>query len=106
MDLVNLTQQTQFIKSLERCIATGNSIAEVNSKFQKKVPPFIDFKKKMARVDRDNDDLEKRIKIRTSQMIKNGLIEEVEKLLDCGLEKNYSSCPRCGLQGNYFFFAW
>ena len=35
----------------------------------------------MARVDRDNDDLEKRIKIRTSQMIKNGLIEEVEKLL-------------------------
>ena len=60
----------------------------------------------MARVDRDNDDLEKRIKIRTSQMIKNGLIEEVEKLLDCGLEKELSSCSRCGLQGNYFFFAW
>ena len=93
----------RVIKSLERCIATGNSIAEVNSKFQKKVPPFIDFKKKMARVDRDNDDLEKRIKIRTSQMIKNGLIEEVEKLLDCGLEKNYPAAHAVGYRETISF---
>jgi len=100
---LDLANPVRVIKSLERCLATGNSIAEVNSKFKKKVSPFIDFKKKMARVERDNEDLEKRINIRTSQMIKNGLIEEVEKLLDCGLEKNYPASHAVGYRETISF---
>ena len=36
----------RVIKSLERCIATGNSIAEVNSKFQKRFRHSLILKRK------------------------------------------------------------
>ena len=86
----------RVIKSLERCLATGLTISELRTEFEKKPVPYIEFKKRTCLLDRSDEDLEVLIKNRTETMLMNGLIEETEKLLPEGLQKNYPASSSVG----------
>jgi tRNA dimethylallyltransferase len=86
----------RLIKSLERCLASGLSIVELKEEFSKKPIPYSDFQKKTCLVDRENSELEKLIQKRTKLMLSNGLIEEVQGLIEQGLSKNYPASNAIG----------
>ena len=63
---------------------------------KKKPVPYLEFEKKTCLLDRSDEDLEILIKNRTETMLMNGLIEETEKLLSDGLQKNYPASSSVG----------
>ena len=86
----------RLIKSLERCLATGLSIVELRDEFNKLPIPYSEFQKKTCLVDRENSELEQLIKKRTKLMLANGLIEEVQGLMEHGLLENYPASNAIG----------
>jgi tRNA dimethylallyltransferase len=77
-------------------LASGLSIVELKEEFSKKPIPYSDFQKKTCLVDRENSELEKLIQKRTKLMLSNGLIEEVQGLIEQGLSKNYPASNAIG----------
>lgn len=71
-------------KGLERCLATGKSLAELKAEFDAQKCAFADFHKRTVLLNRDKEDLNRRIEIRVKKMIADGLVEEVKKLADSG----------------------
>lgn len=86
----------RVIKSLERCLATGLTVRELRKEFEKKPVPYMKFQKRTCLLDRSDEDLEILIKNRTEKMLMNGLIDETEKLLSEGLQKNYPASSSVG----------
>jgi len=84
------------IKSLERCLATGLPLEELQKEFAKKPIPYSEFQKKTGLLDREDKDLIRLIKSRTEWMLSNGLIEEVEGLIELGLMQNYPASSAVG----------
>ncbi|MEL0004332.1 MAG: tRNA (adenosine(37)-N6)-dimethylallyltransferase MiaA [Opitutales bacterium] len=75
-------------RALERCLASGKSLIELEDAFQKIPKPYPQFQKRMIWLDREKEDLEERIEWRTKQMMETGFVEEVKTLVSQGLEKN------------------
>jgi tRNA dimethylallyltransferase len=65
--------------------------------------PFRNYRKVTWILDRDDGDLEDRVRRRTSSMLANGLSEEVEALLEAGLEKNPSAARAVGYRETLLF---
>jgi tRNA dimethylallyltransferase len=86
----------RVIKALERCMATGSTLLELKVEFEKKPTPYCNFQKKTCLVDRGDEEIENLIKLRTQSMLANGLIEEVEGLIDRGLLHNYPASSSVG----------
>ena len=86
----------RVIKSLERCLATGLTLKELQKEFEKKPIPYSEFEKKTVLLDREDKDLIGLIKRRTEWMLANGLIEEVEGLIEFGLMQNYPASSAVG----------
>ena len=86
----------RVIKSLERCMATGSTLEDLKKEFEKKPIPFAGFQKKTCLLDRGNQEIENSIETRTKSMLSNGLIEEVEGLIEHGLLKNYPASYSVG----------
>ena len=86
----------RVIKSLERCMATGSTLEDLKKEFEKKPIPYAGFQKKTCLLDRSNQEIENSIETRTKSMLSNGLIEEVEGLIEHGLLKNYPASYSVG----------
>ena len=103
----------RVIRALERCLASGQSLLSLQLDFRNKDFPFRDFSKVTWVLDRDDADLENRVRSRTSSMLANGLLEEVKALRDEGLEENPSAARAVGyretllhLDGKYSRTEW
>lgn len=83
-------------RSLERCLASGKDLITLQQNFLTKDFPFRDFSKITWVLDRDDADLEERVRLRTSSMWANGLLEEVQDLREKGLEDNPSAARAVG----------
>ena len=83
-------------RALERCLASGKDLLTLQQNFQTKDFPFRDFSKITWVLDRDDADLEERVRARTSSMWANGLLEEVEALREKGLGSNPSAARSVG----------
>lgn len=83
-------------RALERCLASGRTLPELQAEFAARPKPYADFEKKLILLERDREELEERVKVRAGLMLKNGLIEEVEGLLSRGIEKNPSAASAIG----------
>lgn len=86
----------RVMRGLERCIASGKSILELKKEFERLPVPFAEFDKRIIWLDRENDDLEKRISERTQAMLATGLVEETENLVAMGIEGNASASNSVG----------
>ena len=67
-------------RALERCLASGKTIAELLAEMNARVSPFAAYKVRTVLLARDREELSRRIALRVDQMLEQGLIEEVRSL--------------------------
>lgn len=83
-------------RALERCLASGRTLADLAADFQRQVPPFAGWAVELTRLDRTPADLDQRIQARVDEMLRCGLVEEVQALRQAGLERNPSAACAIG----------
>jgi tRNA dimethylallyltransferase len=86
----------RVVRALERCRASGRTLAELAAEFRAQAPPFGDCAVKLAELTREPADLNRRIETRVAAMLRAGLIDEVRGLLARGLKENPSAARAIG----------
>lgn len=71
-------------KGLERCLASGKTLAELKAEFDARESAFAPFPKHTILLTRDKEDLARRIDLRVKKMISDGLVDEVRRLASSG----------------------
>lgn len=93
LDVANPRRVT---RALERCLASGRTMAELSAEFARQPSAFAEFEVVLTRLEREPADLETRIKARVDAMLKAGLVDEVRQLRELGLEENPSAARAIG----------
>jgi tRNA dimethylallyltransferase len=93
---LDLANPRRVVRALERCLASGRTLAELAVDFAKQPAPFAGWRVELTRLDRAPADLEKRIEERVAAMLHGGLIEEVRRLRAAGLDQNPSAAKAIG----------
>jgi len=83
-------------RALERCRASGKTLAVLAEEFARLPGPFAGWEVRCARLDREPEDLNRRIARRVEAMLADGLVAEVERLRAAGLERNLSASRAIG----------
>jgi tRNA dimethylallyltransferase len=83
-------------RALERCLATGLGLAEIQAAFAALPKPFPGWHRSLVQLDRPREVLERRIAERTEAMLAAGLVGEVRALLAAGLAANPSASRAIG----------
>ena len=83
-------------RALERCLATGRTLADLAAEFARQPGPFADCDVRLARLKREPAELEVRIERRVAEMLRAGLVDEVRRLRAEGLEQNPSAAGAIG----------
>ncbi len=83
-------------RALERCRASGRTLAELVADFAARPGPFADWAVRAARLDREPEELRARIEARVAEMLREGLVEEVRRLCADGIEENPSAAAAIG----------
>jgi len=93
---VDMQNPRRVSRALERCIASGKTVEQLQQEFASQGTPFDEYPRQLCVLMRDRDELRSRVAIRTKQMLDSGLIEEVQRLLIAGIEKNSSAASAIG----------
>ena len=83
-------------RALERCLASGRSVAELAEAFARQPGPFAEWKVELTRLERPPAELAGRIEARVAAMLREGLVDEVRQLLAAGLRDNPSAARAIG----------
>ncbi len=83
-------------RALERCLASGKTLAELAADFAAQPGPFAGHDVACVRLTRPVDELARRIAQRVDQMLAAGLVDEVRALRAAGLERNPSAARAIG----------
>jgi tRNA dimethylallyltransferase len=86
----------RVLRALERCRASGRTLAELKEDFTAQPAPFADCTVKLVELVREKAELEKRIEQRVAAMLRAGLVDEVRGLLATGLKLNPSAARAIG----------
>jgi tRNA dimethylallyltransferase len=86
----------RIARALERCLASGRTLAELSSEFARVRPAFAGWEVRLTRLDRSRPDLEARIGARVDAMLSAGLVAEVTRLSKSGLRSNPSAARAIG----------
>jgi tRNA dimethylallyltransferase len=86
----------RVLRGLERCVVSGRTLAELAADFARQPAPFADWAVVCTRLDRPPADLDERIHRRVAEMLRTGLVAEVEGLLRAGLRENASAAAAIG----------
>lgn len=90
---ISPNDQKRVIRALEIYEVTGKTMSEYNKDFRK---PAEDYNLVMIGLNMDRAKLYERINLRVDIMIENGLVEEVESILDKGYSKDLVSMQGIG----------
>ena len=93
LDVANPRRVT---RALERCLASGRTLAELAAEFARQPAPFAGYRVELVRLERDPVELARRIEERVAAMLRAGLIDEVRALRAVGLEQNPSAAGAIG----------
>ena len=83
-------------RALERCLASGRTLAELKAEFAAQPSPFAAYEIKLCELMREKSALDVRIERRVATMLQAGLVEEVKELLANGLMQNPSAAKAIG----------
>lgn len=83
-------------RALERCRASGKTLAVLAAEFAAVPAPFSGWEIKCTQLDRDPADLDQRIARRVDAMLADGLVAEVQRLRAAGLGRNPSASRAIG----------
>lgn len=93
---LDIANPRRVMRALERCLASGRTLAELAEDFARQPSPFANCDVTLTRLDREPDDLAQRIDVRVEAMLREGLVDEVRRLRDEGLEQNPSAARAIG----------
>jgi tRNA dimethylallyltransferase len=93
---LDIQNPRRVLRALERCKASGKDLPRLQAEFAARPEPYADYSKHYVLLERSKDALERRIVCRAEQMVRCGLIEEVETLIQKGLCKNPSAASAIG----------
>jgi tRNA dimethylallyltransferase len=93
---LDVANPRRVARALERCLASGRTLAELREDFAQQRSPFADFTVQLTRLERSVEDLARRIETRVATMLREGLVDEVRRLRAAGLEKNPSAARAIG----------
>ena len=93
---LDINNPRRVSKALQRCLASGKTLSMLKAEFAQVKSPFNKYIKKVILLERDPDDLTRRIEQRVDSMINNGLVAEVEQLIAAKLEANPSAAAAIG----------
>ncbi len=85
-------------RALERCLASGRTLADLQAEFASLPAPFADCTVRLCELVRELPDLDGRINLRVAGMLKAGLVAEVRGLLEQGLKENPSAAGAIGFR--------
>jgi tRNA dimethylallyltransferase len=96
--LGDLDQQNprRVTRALERCRASGRTLAELAAEFAARPGPFADWELRAVILEREPEELRERIGRRVEAMLREGLVEEVRCLREEGIEENPSAASAIG----------
>ncbi len=83
-------------RALERCLASGRTLAELAAAFARQPAPFGEYRVELTRLEREPDELVRRIGLRVEAMLQAGLVEEVRRLRAVGLPVDQSAARAIG----------
>jgi tRNA dimethylallyltransferase len=86
----------RVLRALERCLASGRSLADLLRAFAAQPAPFADCEVRLCELVREKAELDSRIAQRVAAMLDAGLVEEVRRLLAQGLRQNPSAAGAIG----------
>lgn len=93
---LDVANPRRVVRALERCRASGQTLETLRADFAASAGPFADWGVRWVRLERDPDELNRRIETRIDAMLAAGLIEEVRGLLAAGLRDNPSAARAIG----------
>lgn len=93
----------RVLRALERCMASGKTLPELQADFAARPKPYAEFAKHYILLERDREDLAQRVALRAELMLEEGLIEEVEGLLENGILENPSAASAIGYRETIAF---
>ena len=100
---LDINNPRRVLRALERCIASGKSLPVLQAEFAARPEPYIECEKHYILLERDRENLKKRVVHRADLMLRNGLIEEVEALLNEGIRENPSAASAIGYRETIAF---
>lgn len=90
-------------KALQRCLATGKTYDELFKAFQSLPMPYPRYRKLTCLLQRDLEELKQRCVYRAEQMLAQGLLEEVAKLMEQGILDNPTARSAIGYRESIHF---
>lgn len=93
----------RVLRALERCRASGRTLLDLREEFARRPSPFADWELRFTRLDRQPQELARRIDLRVAAMLAAGLVDEVRRLLAVGLEANPSAARAIGYRETIAF---
>ena len=93
---LDLANPRRVARALERCLASGRTLAELAADFARLPGPFADWPTELTQLDRPAAELGSRIETRVAEMLGAGLVAEVRQLLAAGLREIPSASRAIG----------
>ncbi|HEY4247965.1 MAG TPA: tRNA (adenosine(37)-N6)-dimethylallyltransferase MiaA [Lacunisphaera sp.] len=93
---LDLQNPRRVSRALERCLASGRTLAALRAEFAAQPSPFSAYEMKLCELVREKSVLDARIEQRVATMLREGLVEEVAGLLAKGLMQNPSAAKAIG----------
>lgn len=86
----------RVLRALERCLASGKSLPDLQAEFAARPEPYAEFEKVLVLLERDPEQLRERVERRAGMMLEAGLLDEVRGLITQGIEANPSAASAIG----------
>lgn len=93
---LDIQNPRRVTRALERCLASGRTLAELQAAFDALPAPFADHEVRLCELAREPAELDARIEARVAAMLRSGLVAEVRGLLVRGLKENPSVAGAIG----------
>lgn len=93
---LDVANPRRVIRALERCRVTGRTVLELREEMRARPSAFADLAVECVRLERPRPELWSRIDQRIAQMLDAGLVAEVERLLEAGIQRNPSASRAIG----------
>ncbi len=103
VDNLDTKNPRRVMRALERCMASGKTLAELQAEFAARPAPYAGFAKRVILLEREKDVLRQRIAARVELMLRDGLIDEVRQLQKLGIETNPSAASAIGYRETLAF---
>jgi tRNA dimethylallyltransferase len=102
---LDVNNPRRVTRALERSLASGRTLAELQAEFAALPAPFADYEVRLCELVREPAELDARIAQRVTAMLAAGLVDEVRGLLAAGLAQNPSAAGAIGYRETVDFLA-